>query len=101
LHIRVETYAGYGGVDMPRRFFFDGRGVEVAENIDQWHGPNYRYFKVKGDDGNQYILHLDENRAEWDLTLFQSARAKGPSLQPKAGQRRRRDLRASRSHFDD
>jgi hypothetical protein len=86
---------------MPRRFFFDGRGVEVAENIDQWRGPNYRYFKVKGDDGNQYILHLDENRAEWDLTLFQSARAKGPSLQPKAGQRRRRDLRASRSHFDD
>ncbi len=78
---------------MPRRFFFDGRGVEVAENIDQWHGPSYRYFKVKGDDGNQYILHLDETRAEWDLTLFQSARAEGLSLQPKAGQRRRARLK--------
>ena len=74
---------------MPRRFFFDGRGVEVAGNLDQWYGPSYRYFKVKGDDDNLYILRLDETRAEWDLTLFQSARAEGLSLRPKAGQRRR------------
>lgn len=79
MHIRVETYIGHGGIEMPSRFFFDGRGVEVAENLDQWHGASYRYFKVKGDDGNLYILRLDETRAEWDLTLFQSARAEGPS----------------------
>jgi hypothetical protein len=78
LHIWVETYTGHGGIEMPRRFFFDGRGVEVAENLDQWHGPSYRYFKVKGGDGNLYILRLDETRAEWNLTLFQSARAGRP-----------------------
>lgn len=89
MHIRVETYIGHNGIEMPRRFFFDGRGVEVAGNLDQWYGPSYRYFKVKGDDDNLYILRLDETRAEWDLTLFQSARAEGLSLQPKAGQRRR------------
>lgn len=87
MRIRVETCAGYGGVEMPRRFFFDGRGVEVAENLDQWPGEGYRYFKVKGDDGNLYILRLDENHAEWDLMLFRSPRAEGPSLQPKARQR--------------
>ena len=43
----VETYVGFGGVEMPRRFRFDGREIEVADNIDQWPGPDYRYFQVK------------------------------------------------------
>lgn len=89
MRVRVETYAGYGGVEMPRRIHFDEREIAVAENIDQWHGPDYRYFKVKGADGNLYILRLDETRAEWDLTLFQSARAgEMPALPAAAGKRR-------------
>lgn len=79
MHIRVETRIGHGGVEMPLRFFFDGRKVEVAENLDRWPGPSYCYFKVKGDDGNLYIVRLDENRAEWDLVLFQSTSAEGSS----------------------
>jgi hypothetical protein len=67
---------------MPRRLYFDERGVEVAENR-QWHGPSYHYFKVKGEDGNLYILPHDEHRAEWDLILFRSARAEEPP--PKTG----------------
>jgi hypothetical protein len=74
VRVRVETFAGHGGV-MPCRIYFDERCIEVAENLDQWHGPDYRYFKLRGDDGNLYILRLDEARAEWSLTLFQSARA--------------------------
>jgi len=77
LHIRVETRIGHGGIEMPLRFFFDGRKVAVAENLDRWPGPSDCYFKVKGDDGNLYIVRLDENRAEWDLVLFQSASAEG------------------------
>lgn len=73
MHVRVETYTGYGGVEMPRRFYFDERCIEVAENVDQWHGPDHRYFKVKGEDGNLYILRLDDARSEWSLILFQTA----------------------------
>ena len=83
MRVRVETFAGHGGVEMPRRIYFDERCIEVAENLDQWHGPDYLYFKLRGDDGNLYILRLDEDRAEWSLTLFQSTRA----------------VRASRRHF--
>lgn len=75
MQIHVKTDIGYRGVEVLRRFGLDGREVEVIENVDQWQGRDYRYFKVKGDDGNLYILHLDEGRAEWSLTLFQSARA--------------------------
>jgi hypothetical protein len=75
MRIEVESYAGYGGIEMPRRFRLDGRDVEVIENVDQWHGPDYRYFKVKGEDGNVYILRLDEGCSEWELTMFQSPAA--------------------------
>jgi hypothetical protein len=75
MRVWVETYAGYNGVEMPRRFRLDGRVIEVVDNLDQWAGPNYRYFKVRDGDGNLYILRLDELRAEWELTMFQSAKS--------------------------
>jgi hypothetical protein len=62
---------GDGGIEAPRRFRLDSREVDVVENLDQWHGPDYRYFKVTGSDGNLYILRYDEVRGEWELTLFQ------------------------------
>ena len=80
MRVMVETYAGYGGVQMPRRFRFDGREIEVAENIDQWPGPDYCYFQVKDSDGNMYILRHDQRRAEWELTLFQSGQVGLDSL---------------------
>jgi hypothetical protein len=75
MQVRVETYTGHGGVEMPRRFRLDGREIEAIDNLDQWHGRDYRYFKVRGDDGNLYILRLDELRAEWELIMFQSAQS--------------------------
>jgi len=46
--------------------------VQIVENIDQWYGPDYCYFKIKANDGHLYILRFDEARAEWALTMFQS-----------------------------
>jgi hypothetical protein len=69
---QVERCAGHLGVEMPVRFRFDAREVEIVENVDQWYGPDYCYFKIKGNDGNLYILRFDEGRAEWELTMFQS-----------------------------
>jgi len=71
MQVQVETHTGQGGVEMPRRFRLDGREIEVSDNLDQWPGPDYRYFKVRGDDGNLYLLRLDEFSAEWELIMFQ------------------------------
>jgi len=68
--LKVETFPGEAGTDMIRRFRLGERTREVTENIDQWYGAGYRYFKVKADDGNLYILHFDEARRDWDLTMF-------------------------------
>jgi hypothetical protein len=77
MQVRVETYVDDGGVEKLRRFWFDGREIEVADNIDQWHGADYRYFKVRGSDGNVYILRHNEVRAEWELTMYQRSQSQG------------------------
>ncbi len=68
----MESGAGDGGIEKPKRFRLGERNVEVVENIDQWPGADYCYFKVRGDDDNLYILRLDQVRCEWELTMFQS-----------------------------
>jgi hypothetical protein len=73
MRVWVETYLGHGEIEMPRRFRLDGREIAASDNLDQWYGRDYRYFKVRGDDGNLYILRLDEIRAEWELIMSQRA----------------------------
>jgi hypothetical protein len=70
LSLNVESYAGYRGEETPRRIRFGARTVEVVEIIDRWHGPDHRYFKIKGSDGAIYILRHDVPRGGWELTHF-------------------------------
>lgn len=71
--IRVDCYAGYRGEETPRRFLIGSRQVEIAEILDRWLAPDHRYFKVRGDDGDLYILRHDPGQDRWELTLFQRA----------------------------
>jgi hypothetical protein len=77
MQVHVETYVDEGGAEKLRRFRLDSRVVEVAENIDEWYGADYRYVKVKGSDGNVYILRHNEIRAEWELTMYQHSKSQG------------------------
>ena len=71
MQIEVETDADDRGIEKPKRIRLDRRVVEVVETIDRWPGGDYCYFKVKGDDGNLYILRLNEACHSWELTMFQ------------------------------
>lgn len=68
--IRVECHAGYRGEERPIRFFLKQRSIEILDIIDQWYGPDYRYFKVRGDDGSVYILRQVLDNEDWELTMF-------------------------------
>jgi hypothetical protein len=72
MQVQVETYMNEGGTERLRQFRFDSRVIEVAENIDQWHGAGYRYVKIRGRDCSVYILRHNEIRAEWELTMYQA-----------------------------
>lgn len=69
----MESYAGYRGDEEPRRFWLGEREVAVEDVIDRWYEPEYRYYKVHGDDRGVYILRHDFESDHWDLTLFDSA----------------------------
>ena len=72
MHIEVESDPDDTGVRKPKRIRLNGRVVEIVEAIDRWPGRDYWYFKVRGNDGNLYILCLNEGRDSWELTMFQS-----------------------------
>jgi hypothetical protein len=70
IHIGVECYAGYRGEETPRTLLLGERRVEVIEVLDRWLAPDHRYFKVRGDDGDIYIVRQDGRSAEWTLSVF-------------------------------
>lgn len=77
MKLQVETFPGEAGTDMIKRFRLGERTLDVVENMDQWHGEGYRYFKVKADDENLYILRCDDADGDWDLTMFKT-QPRGP-----------------------
>ena len=73
MRIRVELDADDHGGPLLRAIHLDDRRLEVAETLDQWYGPDYRYVKVRGYDGTIYILKFHETCADWELTMFEQA----------------------------
>ena len=70
--IRVVCYSGYRGEETPRYFYLGERRVKVAEVVDRWLDPDYRYFKIRCSAGDVYILRHDSLTDSWELTLFES-----------------------------
>jgi hypothetical protein len=79
--LRVECHAGYRGEETPRRFQLGSSTVEVQEILDRWLAPDHRYFKVRGEDGDLYILRHAVSLDDWELTLYRS-RTLEESLRP-------------------
>ena len=70
--IRVVCYSGYRGQETPRRFYLGERLIEVAEIVDRWLSPDYRYFKLCSTEADLYILRHNCHADCWELTLFES-----------------------------
>ena len=73
MKVTVSAYSGYKANERPCRFVLEGRSYEVLEVLDQWYGPDSRYFKVKAEDQNLYILRYDSVLEEWSLESFRQA----------------------------
>ncbi len=71
MKIKVTCYAGYRGEETPRIIRFQSRTIEVKKVLDRWLNPNYRYFKLLGNDDGIYIVRHDINTGDWELTFYQ------------------------------
>ncbi len=65
--IKVECYSGYKADERPISFTIHDRKFEVKEVLDRWYGQDYEYFKVRADDGNDYILKHSGKDDSWSL----------------------------------
>jgi hypothetical protein len=68
--VRVQCYAGRKADERPVRFQLDDHEYLVVEVVDQWHGPEDTFFKVRADDGNLYILKHRQVGDTWTLESF-------------------------------
>src|SRR5437762_11434767 len=72
LRVGVECYAGHRGEQTPRELILGDRRISVVEVLDAWLAPDYRYFKLKGADGDTYLVRHDERSNTWELTMFRA-----------------------------
>ena len=77
LAVRVECYAGHRGEQTPRALILGDRLIDVAEVLDAWLAPDYRYFKLRAADGDTYLVRHDERSNTWELTMFRAERVGG------------------------
>ena len=66
--ITVVCHSGYRGEEIPRRLHMGQRPIEVTRVLGCSLEPDYRCFKVLGDDGVTYVLRHDAaGTGAWDL----------------------------------
>jgi len=71
--LKVECYAGYKGEQTPRTIVLGDKRIAVVDVLDQWLAPDHRYFKLRGNDGDEYIVRQDVVSGDWMLTMFRKA----------------------------
>ena len=74
LNVNVECYAGHRGEQTPRTLILGDRRIAVAEVLDAWLAPEYRYFRLRGEDGDTYLVRHEERANTWELTMFRAER---------------------------
>jgi len=74
LSVEVECYAGHRGEQTPRVIRLGDRRIVVAAVLDQWLAPDHRYFKLRGNDGDSYLVRHDVASHVWELTMFERGR---------------------------
>lgn len=68
----VECHSGYKANQRPLRFATEYRKYTVKEVIDQWHGEDYTYFRVRADDNNIYILKYESGNDQWSMVSYRA-----------------------------
>ena len=70
MRVRVDAYAGHTANERPLRFTLGDRTIAVADVLDRWYGERERYFRVRAEDGDVYVLKYSDADDAWELVSF-------------------------------
>ncbi len=72
----VKTYDGYKKAERPISFEYEGSKRQVVEIVDRWYEasriagrPTYDYFKVRIENGEEFILRHNRMHDVWSVLL--------------------------------
>ncbi|MED5622061.1 hypothetical protein [Ideonella sp. BN130291] len=68
--VRVECGPSAQGEPEPVVLWLGRRRLQVLEVVDRWFAPAMRWFKVHTEDGQLYVLRLDEHSGRWELAAL-------------------------------
>ena len=75
--LKVECYTSSKLSGRPVAFFLSNSRYKVEEILDRWYGEGSRYFKIKADDDNIYLLKYDERKDGWEWVFYQNPKMLG------------------------
>ena len=82
--VSVECYAGSRANEVPRAFTHGGKRIIVAEVVDRWYeaglsprSPRLDCYKVRSDDGAEYLLRYNGLFDAWALLIDERWQASG------------------------
>ena len=67
MKICVLSRTGRGGRHDPQVFHLGTRRHPVVAVLDEWSEGEYRYFKVRVEDGRRFVLRHDPVTDAWEL----------------------------------
>ena len=70
--LKVECYTSSKLNERPVAFSISNCRYKIEEIIDRWYGEGSRYFKIKADDDNIYLLKYDERMDRWEWVFYQN-----------------------------
>jgi len=78
--VTVSCYASHRASVRPVVFTRDGVTHRVDTVLDQWHGPDHRYFKIRAQDGAVFLLQHALETDEWELIYPRLAAVSYPTI---------------------
>jgi hypothetical protein len=72
MKICVLSRKGRDGQYDPQVFHLGSRRLPVVAVLDHWIEAQYRYFKVRVDDGRRFVLRQDSATGAWELAAAYS-----------------------------
>jgi hypothetical protein len=70
--LSVECRQTEEGEMFPEKFGWPKAMRQVLDVLDWWPGEDHSYFRLKGDDGNIYIVRHYELEDTWDLVFYET-----------------------------
>lgn len=67
MKICVLSRKGRGGQFDPHVFHLGQRRIPVVAVVEQWTEAQYRYVKVRVEDGRRFVLRQDCATSQWEL----------------------------------